>query len=319
MGFVGQALNFSKDLGLFLVYSCGYFSSFFFDYTFSCIPLVYGTITRIITFFWTLFFAPICIITKIVFQLFLLPVNIPLRLLLGTSAKHILLYATSWTHGYVIFTIFQYWLALMIFGVSIGTICGTSLSVLHTAWRIPDIYIEIPLRFWKHVPSLEMWIRNHLSLYRNIETQFNGKGQEPKGTPPSPLLTPSSQSPKSPVLADSTLSEVPVTPKYKSRPTQYSRPSSISKESILEVASQLPSDFFQRVQSEGNFDDESHQCMSPGQISQDSTQNSSAEFTNLWDRVEDSPTTLKTEDGLATLLKRKKFLDSDRTSKVADK
>lgn len=126
MKFIEQVVSFGKDLGLFLIYSCGYCTSVFFDYTISWIPPIYGTLIRTITFFRTLLFAPIRIIIKVVLQLFLLPVNIPLRLFLGTSLKGILLFATSWTDGYVIFTILQYWLALTIFGVSIGAVCGTS-------------------------------------------------------------------------------------------------------------------------------------------------------------------------------------------------
>ncbi|GAV54445.1 hypothetical protein ZYGR_0AL01770 [Zygosaccharomyces rouxii] len=319
MKFIEQVVSFGKDLGLFLIYSCGYCTSVFFDYTISWIPPIYGTLIRTITFFRTLLFAPIRIIIKVVLQLFLLPVNIPLRLFLGTSLKGILLFATSWTDGYVIFTILQYWLALTIFGVSIGAVCGTSLSILHSIWRIPDIYIEIPVKFWKHVPSLGAWVKNRLPFYRYGEAQLNGKGSEFKGAPPSPLLTPSSQSPRSPILADFTHSELPVTPKYRSYSKQSSRPPSISKESIMKVASKLPSDFFQQAQSGSKLDGERQPYMSPSQFSQDSTQNSSTELTNLWDKVEESPTTFKTEDGLATLSRRRTFLDSDKTGKPAAK
>ncbi|KAH9198268.1 hypothetical protein LQ764DRAFT_226708 [Zygosaccharomyces rouxii] len=109
---------------------------------------------------------------------------------------------------------------------------------------------------------------------------------------------------------------MPATPKHQSNSKKCSRPPSISKGSILKVASKLPSDFFQQVQSEGKFDEEIQRYMSPGESSQDTTQDSSAEFTDLWDKVEESPTTLKTEDGLATLSRRRNFLDSDGNRKL---
>lgn len=323
MGFVQQALSFVKNLGLFLGYSCGYWASVFVDCIISLIPLINGVVSRIITFFQALFLIPIRIVIKVILQLFLLPVNIPLKLLLGTSLKHILLHATIWTDGYVVTTILQYWLALMIFGISVGAICGTSLSVLHSIWRIPDIYIEVPIQFWKRIPFLWGRLKKRFLSLAETQSHINVKESTFKGTAQTPPLTPSSPKEGStqqlPIVVDSEFSEIPTTPKYKYDIRKWSRPPSISKESILKVASKLPSDFFQQGQPDGSFDEESQQNLSPSQLSQTTTQNSSAEFTDLWDKVEESPITLRTDDGFATLSRRKKFPDHGEKGVFVDK
>lgn len=314
MEFVEQLFRIGEDLGFFLVYGSAYWISVLYDRIISWIPRIFWAFTHIITVFRGLFFNPIQIIIKVLFQLFLLPVNIPLRVLLGVSVKQILLNSANWTDSHVILTILQYWFAVGILGISIGAICGASFSFVHSIWMIPDIYIEIPIKFWKHIPYLGKLLGNISSLYRDIEANLNGIK-----TAPSPLLTRLSETPQSPILADSTTSSIPTTPKYKPKSKQSSKPSSVSRENILKVASRLPSDFFRQVPSEGKSDRESQLYISPSQFSQDSTSNSSTEFTNLWDRVEESPTTLKTEDGLAALPPRRNFLGNDKIGNFAVK
>lgn len=293
---VTQCLKLSKDLGLFLVYSCGYCTSVVFDIVVNWFPSIHSIGGRAILLFKASFLAPVRIILTVLIQLFLLPVNIPLRLLLGTSLTHILVYSNTWTDGYVITTILQYILVLTVFGISIGAICGTSLGVVDSIWSIPDIYIDIPVRFWRSLPSIWGQVPESPMFESQHGTEIR------KNVDHSVLHEPLSPS-APPVMKSSSLSDMPVTPKYRYDPKRWSRPSSVSKESILKVASKLPSNFFQQCQ----FDGEMQHNLSPSQSSQTNTHNSSADFTSIWDKIEESPTTLRTEDGLGMLSKRKAF------------
>ncbi|AQZ18605.1 LDB16 (YCL005W) [Zygosaccharomyces parabailii] len=309
MALVTKGLNFLKDLGLFLLYSCGYCTSIVFDIFFKQLSYIHGITSRAISFFKELILVPLRIIVTVLVQLFFLPVNIPLKLLLGTSLKDVLVHAKNWTDGYVTTTILQYLLALTVFGVSIGAFCGASFSLIDSMWRIPDIYVEVPIRFWRYLPTLWRWAkassRPNSEPAGQLAQKFGKFGSSQPSTPSSSVLKSSLGS--------------PLTPKYRYDTKHWSRPPSVSRENILKVASQLPSDFFQESEFDNRLEEEMQNTSSPSQSSRGNTHNSSNDFTSIWDKIDGSPTTLRTEDSLATLSKRKAFPNNKKNGTLAVK
>lgn len=81
------------------------------------------------------------------FQLVALPINIPLRLFLGTSLSR-LVAQTSTLDFYVILTLFQYFAVLCAFGSIIGLIFGFILGVFHSICGVPSVYISLEWKRW---------------------------------------------------------------------------------------------------------------------------------------------------------------------------
>lgn len=81
------------------------------------------------------------------FQLVALPINIPLRLFLGTSLSR-LVAQTSTLDFYVVLTLFQYFAVLCAFGSIIGLIFGFILGVFHSICGVPSVYISLEWKRW---------------------------------------------------------------------------------------------------------------------------------------------------------------------------
>ena len=81
------------------------------------------------------------------FQLVALPINIPLRLFLGTSLNRLVAH-TSTVDFYVVLTLFQYLAVLCAFGSIIGLIFGFVLGVFHSICGVPSVYISLEWKRW---------------------------------------------------------------------------------------------------------------------------------------------------------------------------
>ncbi|EJS44552.1 YCL005W [Saccharomyces arboricola H-6] len=81
------------------------------------------------------------------FQLVSLPINIPLKLFLGTSLSRLVGY-TSAVDFYVVLTLFQYLAVLSAFGSIIGLIFGFVLGVFHSICGVPSVYICLEWKAW---------------------------------------------------------------------------------------------------------------------------------------------------------------------------
>ena len=81
------------------------------------------------------------------FQLVTLPINIPLKLFLGTSLSRLVAH-TSTVDLYVVLTLFQYLAVLCAFGSIIGLIFGFVLGVFHSICGVPSVYLSLEWKRW---------------------------------------------------------------------------------------------------------------------------------------------------------------------------
>ncbi|KAG0656957.1 hypothetical protein C6P45_002542 [Maudiozyma exigua] len=93
--------------------------------------------------FVTLVWIPIVISLRISITLILLPMNIPLRLVFGTSVQELAQYGPSFLNLHIIMTMIQYTMVLLMFGILIGSVTGTILGMIHFYLRIPTIYLDL--------------------------------------------------------------------------------------------------------------------------------------------------------------------------------
>lgn len=81
------------------------------------------------------------------FQLVALPINIPLKLFLGTSLYRLVAH-TGAVDYYVVLTLFQYLAVLCAFGGIIGLISGFVLGVFHSICGVPSVYVSLEWKPW---------------------------------------------------------------------------------------------------------------------------------------------------------------------------
>lgn len=93
--------------------------------------------------FITLVWVPIVISIRIATSLILLPMNIPLKLVFGTSIQELARYGPSFLNFHIIMTMIQYTMVLLMFGIVIGSVTGTILGMIHFYLRIPTIYLDL--------------------------------------------------------------------------------------------------------------------------------------------------------------------------------
>lgn len=249
--------------------------------------------------FQTFMWLPICIVISIILQLVFLPINIPLKILAGTSMKNIIGNTYVKTNTYVITTLLQYSLVLLVFGVMIGLLCGVGLSVIHFLIVIPDLSFNISLSaLKKRLPHLNIGKPAFISNITRIFQAEIPRDENLDIPTPSPSILPSGHDLEE-LLAKST-----ITPYRSSHKKSWHRRSSSSKESVLEVASKLPSDFFQK---RGSISEERQQIyQTPVQSPSNKTlDDSSYASSNMWDQFDELPSTLRTEGGVSTLYSRR--------------
>ena len=73
----------------------------------------------------------------------LLPVNIPLRLVLGVSVQGLVARSPDFLNAYVLLTLLQYSIVLALFGIVLGSLVGCVMGYVHYSARIPDVYLDV--------------------------------------------------------------------------------------------------------------------------------------------------------------------------------
>lgn len=303
MGGVSSLLQISKDLGLLLASTLGFCAALLYGLASNIVNLVHRFIfKKIYSLLYAFVWSPCFIIVSNTLQLVFLPINIPLKILVGTTVQRIIVQANSWTNGYVLTTISQYALVLVVFGVTLGALCGVSLGLIHSVTKVPSVVVDIPILFWKRIPGLIRYLRNY--FFPKIPSE--SKAAMPEGIH---IPTPSPSVPPSGIL-EPLFADVPETPGSRFSKAMWQRHSTSSKESVLEMASKLPSDFFQQRNTIADLRAEHPQFyyQSPAQSPRNVTQDdSSLSSSNIWDRYDELPTTLRTEGGMSTLYSRRPY------------
>lgn len=92
------------------------------------------------------FFVPVRIILRNLFEFALLPVNMPLYILFGTNLSNLLLTFDTNAGLFALVMFSQYVISTFIFGVSLGVISGVLLSAFHKSMPIPNYYYEPSIR-----------------------------------------------------------------------------------------------------------------------------------------------------------------------------
>lgn len=325
MGTTTSVVQILRDLGLLVASSLGFCAALIYNFIGSIGRLFYyAIISQIYSLFHTFFWSPCYIIVSNSVQLVLLPVNIPLRILAGTSMQKIIGSANSWTNGYVLTTMSQYALVLMIFGVVLGTTCGVSLGKVHSIIKVPSVVIDIPILFWVRIPSFVKKFVFRLLPFRSIQPErYTDEGV--KMPTPSPSIPPSD-------ILEPLFADIPVTPSSRFDDTVWRRQSTSSKASVLEMASKLPSDFFQQKYTTTDIKTEQARQQARAQARQHyqspaaspqhlTREDSSHSSTNIWDRYDELPSTLRTEGGMSTLYSRRPYTftkkgERDQVSKL---
>ncbi|KAL3235254.1 hypothetical protein RNJ44_00013 [Nakaseomyces bracarensis] len=103
----------------------------------------------VVLFLATFVVAPVRIAVWNWVQFMTLPLNVFLKLTVGSTWSELLRGSGDWFSKYVAVTIFQYTASVVLLGVGLGLCCGVSLGVFHHYAGVPSYYVEIPLRFWR--------------------------------------------------------------------------------------------------------------------------------------------------------------------------
>lgn len=319
MGVTSSVIKILRDFGLLIASSVGFCGALVYSFVKSAARLFYNAvISQVYYLFHTFLWSPCYIMISNSLDLVLLPVNIPLRILAGTSMQKIIGRANSWTNAYVLTTMSQYGLVLIVYGIMLGVSCGVSLGMVHSVLKVPSVVIDIPIFFWLRIPSFVRKILYRLVPFKFQQSKRHAE-EEPKIPAPSPPLPPSEV--LEPLFAD-----LPISPSSRVDDSIWRRQSTSSKASVLEMASKLPSDFFQQNYSASDLKAEQalhqaraqarQQYQSPPASPQHLTrEDSSHSSTNIWDRYDELPSTLRTEGGMSTLYTRRPYTFSKRTDR----
>ncbi|EDO18809.1 hypothetical protein Kpol_1028p85 [Vanderwaltozyma polyspora DSM 70294] len=249
---------------------------------------------------------PFIIIFKNIIQLFMLPINIPLKLFMGITFNDIIFNVNTWEGIYILITMIQYTTVLLICGCIIGLAFGSSLAVIHSFIKVPSIYIDVPKIIWDYSPSLRPRLQK---LITNILLFFKSFIKIPSFAksyyPPSPVLSTTDFN-----NDDIELEDLEPTLIKKPNLSNFDRKSVSSKEEALEIASLLPSDFFQKEEpivsktpqkrKQNSYTYYHTPIQSPNKSDMYDEEVSS--LSNIWDQFDDIPTTLRTDGGMTTLV-----------------
>jgi len=174
---------------------------------------------------------PLMIASRVTTSLVLLPINIPLYIVLGTSFQRLASYGPSFLNAHILLTLIQYTMVLFIFGVIIGSFVGSVLGMTHYYLGIPNVYLDLSLLgqyVINKVKSLKNLINkpisNILQTLKNLVMKVFSRSDN----------TTTTMKPKESDM-DAPKIKVPVAVHSRSNSTT----------SVLDVASVMPSDFFQ--------------------------------------------------------------------------
>ena len=189
---------------------------------------------------------PIVISLRISTTLILLPMNIPLKLVFGTSIQELAQYGPSFLNFHIIMTMIQYAMVLLMFGIVIGSVTGTILGMIHFYLKIPTIYLDLSqvkdyimarinsiINYIKSpFTRLIQWVKNIVIQPSKSEPQIKKKYK----------IVPLDNNNKETAVTI-TEQETAIKPGEVSRIKTKSRKGSVT--SVLDVASIMPNDFFQ--------------------------------------------------------------------------
>lgn len=265
---------------------------------------------------------PLSISIRNVLQLFTLPVNIPLKIFMGTSIQNIVFNGNKLENAYILVTLVQYSVVLILFGFVIGFAVGFSIAIVHSFLRIPNVYIDVPQILWRYVPSVR-------PAFNNFIAKIYGYFQRDKKSSKVPVLikTKSNEDLDAENTSNITSSDFqnfdmiystssePSTLKREKPLRSINRLSVSNKEDALEVASLLPSNFFQdRTFLKQNTPKRDTKdtplyyqtpTQSPSSSNDTYDEEEDSSVSNIWDQFDDIPTTLRTEDDITTFLSRR--------------
>ncbi|SMN21932.1 similar to Saccharomyces cerevisiae YCL005W LDB16 Protein of unknown function [Maudiozyma saulgeensis] len=182
---------------------------------------------------------PMMIASRVATSLFLLPINIPLYIILGTSFQKLASYGPGFLNAHILLTLIQYSIVLFIFGVTIGSIAGSLLGMTHYYLRVPNVYLDLTLLSQYIIDKIKIStnminkpIANIWQTVKNLVIKIFGHTDEESVT--TQTQTEIETETKEPVIE---------TPRTKIPVAVHSRSNSTA--SVLDVASVMPSDFFQ--------------------------------------------------------------------------
>lgn len=257
-----------------------------------CGPIVWFTSMFVVT--------PVRIAVWNWLQLVTLPLNIFLRVTLGTTWFELLRNMDTWLNKFVIVTLLQYIVSVLILGATIGVVYGLMLAMTHHFFKIPSVYIEIPLKFWRIPSVIIRTIRYYLNIaIQKIKVGMRATHQDSFPTPPpTPKFSPYD---KAIFLRDFYPGDTG------------SRPASMTFRNSSTLASPKAEKRFKSASEIGLPDRVVHKSdTSQDTVAHESTSQSIRDSTdNVWDEFDSIPSLLDDTDRLTTVTNRKQKQKED--------
>ena len=114
---------------------------------------------------------PVRIYFTILTKFTLLPINVPLNILLGTSLGKLAVSARYLISNYIIVTLFQYFVTLTALALSIGVSLGVVLAWSNKSLQIPDLVIDFNKLLY--IDRVVSYLRATVARYRLQMALFN--------------------------------------------------------------------------------------------------------------------------------------------------
>ena len=114
---------------------------------------------------------PVRIYFTILTKFTLLPINLPLNILLGTSLGKLAVSARYLISNYIIVTLFQYFVTLTALALSIGVSLGVVLAWSNKSLQIPDLVIDFNKLLY--IDRVVSYLRATVARYRLQMALFN--------------------------------------------------------------------------------------------------------------------------------------------------
>ncbi|CCK73400.1 Ldb16p NDAI_0G04150 [Naumovozyma dairenensis CBS 421] len=281
---------------------------------------------------------PTSILLRNVFSLIALPLNIPLKIFTGSSIQQIILGTNISITNYIAITICQYLVVLISLGTLIGLSLGGVLITFHSIFVIPNVYLDLSevYKAITHQISANLPFIAKSSPDKTAITIDDGSTNKIMHKP-----TGNVETSKRPGVLTPQTPPHEIFDTYQSNPytdgsdissnwrkqdamfTTLTSPLSSSRENVLNVATNLPSDFFQEKEKNSNSynismfenmytpsNNENHyisSAQSPRQFKNRQSSSTSSSMSDLLDPFSTItvPTTLRTRRDHGTLVNRK--------------
>lgn len=186
-----------------------------------------------------------------------LPINIPIKIVTGSSIQELLLQTHPRALWYILITIWQYTCVVFCFGLLLGIMFGCALAVIHSLIKIPDVFIDLSQLYVIFKEKLLNALPTvPLPLFENS----SGETKEDYSKVASTSTVASSVDGEDQKPIDSLISKAPSEPSMQSPSSSPSKVASTGEidisdltsptGNVFEVASKLPSNFFQEGKSQ---------------------------------------------------------------------